>query len=62
MLSNIIINDSRYKIAVGKYKRDFTVIDNQFTQIMNVIKLINNNNRYGIKYIINEKLYKFIWK
>ena len=37
MISNrISINDGLYRIAVGKYDRDFTVIDNDFTQIMNV--------------------------
>jgi len=37
MLSNIIsINDGLYRIAVGKYNRNYTVIDNDFTQIMDV--------------------------
>ncbi|XP_060881631.1 uncharacterized protein LOC132953091 isoform X2 [Metopolophium dirhodum] len=37
MLSNnISINNGLYKIAVGKYDRNFTIIDNDFTQIMNV--------------------------
>ncbi|CAI6368896.1 unnamed protein product [Macrosiphum euphorbiae] len=37
MLSNnISINDGLYKTAVGKYDRNFTIIDNDFTQIMNV--------------------------
>jgi len=52
MLSNIIsINDGLYKIAVGKYNRDLTLIDNDFTQIMDVsykrksrILLTDNNN------------------
>jgi len=42
MLSNSrIINDGLYKIAVGKYDRNFSVIDTDFTQIMNV-SIINN--------------------
>jgi len=37
MLSNIIsINDGLYKVAVGKYNRSYTVIDNDFTQILDV--------------------------
>jgi len=37
MLSKkISINDGLYKIAVGKYDRNFTVIDNDFTQIIDV--------------------------
>jgi len=37
MVSNTIsVNDGLYKIAVGKYARDFTVIDNKFTNIMDV--------------------------
>ncbi|CAI6345677.1 unnamed protein product [Macrosiphum euphorbiae] len=36
MISNTIaVNDDRYKIAVGKYARNFTVIDNKFTEIIN---------------------------
>jgi hypothetical protein len=37
MLSNILsINDGSYKVAVGKYTSDYTVIDNEFTQIIDV--------------------------
>ncbi|XP_060870753.1 serine protease 48-like [Metopolophium dirhodum] len=37
MSSNIITNiNGLYKIAVGKYDRNFSVIDNNFTQIMDV--------------------------
>jgi len=37
LLSNIIsINDDSYKIVVSKYYRNFTIVDNEFTQIMNV--------------------------
>jgi len=37
MSSNRIpINDGSYKVAVGKYTRNYTVIDNEFTQIMDV--------------------------
>jgi len=37
MLSNnISINDGLYKIAVGKYDRNFTIIDSDLTQIINV--------------------------
>jgi len=32
----ISINDGLYKIAVAKYDRNFTVIDNDYTQIINV--------------------------
>jgi len=43
MLSNrILVNDSLYKIAVGKYNRNFKIIDNDFTQIMDV-SIINNS-------------------
>jgi len=41
MISNrILVNDGLYKIAVGKYSRDFTTIDNQFTQIFDVSDLL----------------------
>jgi len=41
MISNrITVNDGLYRIAVGKYARDFTVIDNDFTQILNVSYLL----------------------
>ncbi|XP_016659042.1 uncharacterized protein LOC100166859 isoform X3 [Acyrthosiphon pisum] len=37
MLSNTIsISDGLYKIAVGKYDRNFSIIDNEFTKIINV--------------------------
>jgi len=37
MLSKrISVLDGLYKIGVGKYNRDLTVIDNEFTQIMDV--------------------------
>jgi hypothetical protein len=37
MLSKrLSINDGLYKIAVGKYDRDYSVIDNEFTQIIDV--------------------------
>ncbi|XP_022162705.1 limulus clotting factor C-like [Myzus persicae] len=32
----ILTEDGEYKIAVGKYDRNFTIIDNDFTQIINV--------------------------
>lgn len=32
LISNI---DGPYKIAVGKYSRDFSVVDNELIQIMN---------------------------
>ncbi|KAF0762508.1 Uncharacterized protein FWK35_00006322 [Aphis craccivora] len=48
MISNIIsINDDLYKIAVGKYNRDLTVIDNDFTQIMNVQTIYLKEDYYG---------------
>ncbi|XP_029342388.1 uncharacterized protein LOC115033024 isoform X1 [Acyrthosiphon pisum] len=48
MLSRkISINDGLYKIAVGKYARNFTVIDNDFTQIINVETVHLNEGYYG---------------
>lgn len=32
----ISINGDSYKVAVGKYDKNFTVLDNEFTQIINV--------------------------
>eukprot|EP00102_Acyrthosiphon_pisum_P024308 XP_016661518.1 PREDICTED: uncharacterized protein LOC100574425 isoform X2 [Acyrthosiphon pisum] len=38
MLSkNISVTDGLYKIAVGKYDRNFTIIDSEFTQIKNIV-------------------------
>jgi len=34
--NTISISDGLYKIAVGKYDRNFSIIDNQFTKIINV--------------------------
>lgn len=36
--TNKIIKDEtqNYKIAVGKYKRDYLVVDNEYTQIIDV--------------------------
>jgi len=43
MLSNIIsVNDGLYKIAVGKYDRNLTNIDNDFTQIVNVSLIVQS--------------------
>ncbi|CAI6344248.1 unnamed protein product [Macrosiphum euphorbiae] len=48
MLSNRIpINDGLYKIAVGKYARDFSIIDNDFTQIINVDIVNLKEGYYG---------------
>eukprot|EP00102_Acyrthosiphon_pisum_P015054 XP_008185439.2 PREDICTED: limulus clotting factor C-like isoform X2 [Acyrthosiphon pisum] len=48
MLSmKISINDGIYKIAVGKYTRDFSVIDNDFTQIINVEMIHLKDGYYG---------------
>ncbi|XP_022182774.1 uncharacterized protein LOC111042453 isoform X2 [Myzus persicae] len=48
MLSkNFSINISLYKIAVGKYSRDFSVIDNDFTQIFNVEMIHLNKDYHG---------------
>ncbi|CAI6349241.1 unnamed protein product [Macrosiphum euphorbiae] len=44
---NISIKDGLYKIAVGKYARDFTVIDNDFTKIINVEMIHLNDGYYG---------------
>ncbi|KAE9526497.1 hypothetical protein AGLY_013145 [Aphis glycines] len=47
LLSNIIsINDDSYKVAVSKYYRNFTIVDNEFTQIMNV-EIIYINEYYN---------------
>ncbi|CAI6344827.1 unnamed protein product [Macrosiphum euphorbiae] len=46
MSSNrISINDGLYNISVGKYDRNFPVIDNDFTQILNVV-IIHLNKDY----------------
>ncbi|XP_016661871.1 limulus clotting factor C isoform X2 [Acyrthosiphon pisum] len=48
MLSNnISINDGQYKIAVGKYDRNFEIIDNDFTQIINVDMVHLKKGYYG---------------
>ncbi|XP_060836526.1 modular serine protease-like isoform X1 [Rhopalosiphum padi] len=48
MLSKrLSINDGQFKIAVGKYDRDYTVIDNEFTQIMDVETIYIKENYYG---------------
>ena len=36
LTSRIILNDGMYKIAVGKYKSDITIKDNEFTQVIDV--------------------------
>eukprot|EP00102_Acyrthosiphon_pisum_P020557 XP_016657767.1 PREDICTED: limulus clotting factor C-like [Acyrthosiphon pisum] len=47
MSSNIISNiGGLYKIAVGKYKRKFSIIDNNFTQIMDVENIYLENGGY----------------
>ncbi|XP_029342723.1 modular serine protease-like [Acyrthosiphon pisum] len=47
MLSNqISINDGLYNIVVGKYDRNFNVIDNDLTQIMDV-DIIYVSNGYN---------------
>ncbi|KAL4123142.1 hypothetical protein QTP88_015367 [Uroleucon formosanum] len=49
MTSNtIFVNDGLYKIAVGKYTRDFTVVDNQFTKIMNMEIVYMKEGYYGL--------------
>uniref|UniRef100_A0A2S2NDB4 Mannan-binding lectin serine protease 2 n=1 Tax=Schizaphis graminum TaxID=13262 RepID=A0A2S2NDB4_SCHGA len=48
MLSNrISVNDGLYKIAVGKFNRNINVIDNQFTQILNVETIYLKDGYYG---------------
>eukprot|EP00102_Acyrthosiphon_pisum_P021358 XP_016658568.1 PREDICTED: complement C1s-A subcomponent isoform X2 [Acyrthosiphon pisum] len=48
MISNrISVNDGLYTIAVGKYARDFTVIDNDFTKIINVDMIYLKEGYYG---------------
>ncbi|XP_029344850.1 modular serine protease-like [Acyrthosiphon pisum] len=48
MLSKIIsINDGLFKIAVGKYDRNFTTIDNDFTQIINVKIIYLKDGYFG---------------
>ena len=36
IFNRISVNDGLYKIAIGKYDRDITVIDNDFTKIIDV--------------------------
>jgi len=36
LTNRIIINDGTYRIAIGKYKRDITIMDNEYTQIVDV--------------------------
>ncbi|XP_060871702.1 uncharacterized protein LOC132945906 isoform X2 [Metopolophium dirhodum] len=45
--NKISVNDGLYKIAVGKYSRNFTIIDNEFTKIMNVEIVYLNEHYYG---------------
>jgi len=48
ILSNkILINDDSFKVAVGKYDRNFTVVDNEFTRIMNVEIIYLNEHFSG---------------
>ncbi|CAI6368302.1 unnamed protein product [Macrosiphum euphorbiae] len=48
MLSkNISITDGLYKIAIGKYDRNLTVIDNEFTEIKNVEMIHLKEDYYG---------------
>ncbi|XP_029345055.1 uncharacterized protein LOC100167148 isoform X2 [Acyrthosiphon pisum] len=48
MLSkNISITDGLYKIGVGKYNRNFTIIDNEFAQIINVEMIHLKEGYYG---------------
>ncbi|XP_060881629.1 uncharacterized protein LOC132953090 [Metopolophium dirhodum] len=49
MLSKILsINDGLFKIAVGKYDRNFTTIDNDFTQMINVKIVYLKEGYYGL--------------
>eukprot|EP00102_Acyrthosiphon_pisum_P006978 XP_003241091.2 PREDICTED: uncharacterized protein LOC100572031 isoform X6 [Acyrthosiphon pisum] len=43
----ISVTDGLYKIAVGKYDRNFTIIDNEFTQIINVETIHLKEGYYG---------------
>ncbi|XP_060870975.1 modular serine protease-like isoform X2 [Metopolophium dirhodum] len=45
--NRILVNDGLYRIAVGKYARDLTVIDNDFTQILNVEIIYLNEGYFG---------------
>ncbi|XP_029345072.1 modular serine protease isoform X1 [Acyrthosiphon pisum] len=48
MLSKkISITGGLYKVAVGKYDRNFTIIDNEFTQIINVEMIHMKEGYYG---------------
>lgn len=40
LTSRIIQNDNVFKIAVGKYARDISIKDNEFTQILDVSRYI----------------------
>ncbi|XP_001942568.2 modular serine protease-like [Acyrthosiphon pisum] len=49
MISNTIsVNDGLYKIAVGKYARDYTVVDNKFTNIIDVDIVYLRESYYGV--------------
>ncbi|XP_025208667.1 uncharacterized protein LOC112604026 [Melanaphis sacchari] len=43
----ITIYDESYKVAIGKYDRNLTVVDNEFTQIMNVKTIYLNEDYTG---------------
>ncbi|XP_022162710.1 uncharacterized protein LOC111028389 isoform X2 [Myzus persicae] len=43
----ISINDGQYKVAVGKYDRNISIIDNDFTQIINVDIIHLKEGYYG---------------
>ncbi|VVC24912.1 Peptidase S1, PA clan,Serine proteases, trypsin family, histidine active site,Serine proteases, trypsin [Cinara cedri] len=54
--SNKIIRDTQnYKIAVGKYKRNYSIMDNEFTQIINVELIYLEENYDGqFRYYAND--------
>ncbi|KAE9523064.1 hypothetical protein AGLY_016536 [Aphis glycines] len=46
--NNISINNDSYKVAIGKYDINFTIVDNDFTQIMNVATIYLHEDYNGI--------------
>ncbi|XP_060836504.1 uncharacterized protein LOC132919163 isoform X2 [Rhopalosiphum padi] len=57
MISNrISVNNGLYRIAVGKYYRNFTVIDNDFTQMMDVETIYLKEDYLGFQRFYSEDI------
>ncbi|XP_060870192.1 transmembrane protease serine 11B-like isoform X2 [Metopolophium dirhodum] len=57
MTSNkLLIDDGLYKIAVGKYDRNIKIIDNNFTQILNVEIVYLKEDYYGMSAFFAENI------